>query len=267
MLINGRHSICHKLVYEVRYKYGYAYLDRCGSIINEIMNNYPAWTQETVPDPQNATLICLENGMKLNFSTTKYDFSLEQPFGGEEDLTSNDIEKFIDQADSISSLINERLDLKIFTRIGFRIWHIFRAETLAAAENWIKQLLGTVPFDEQIAKALNNGSVEARNYAVVIASSDRKFRISINGVESYAKLDIRGNILDVRTSKLHKEQDKYLLKQLKEKKRVAKNPHFASMIDIDSFVETPNSVEAKDFIKESLRQVEEALPKALKNIT
>ncbi|OHB68178.1 MAG: hypothetical protein A2W17_01675 [Planctomycetes bacterium RBG_16_41_13] len=242
-------------------------MDRCGSIINEIMNNYPAWTQETVPDPQNAPLICLENGMKLNFSTTKYDFSLEQPFGDEADLTQSDIEKFIDQADSISSLINERLDLKIFTRIGFRIWYIFRAETLAAAENWIKQLLGTVPFDDQITKALNNGIVEARNYAVVIASSDRKFRISINGVESYAKLDIRGNILDVRTSKLHKDQDKYLLKQLKEKKRVAKNPHFASMIDIDSFVETPNSVEAKDFIGESLRQVEEALPKAFKNIT
>ncbi|MBM4054757.1 MAG: hypothetical protein FJ264_08820 [Planctomycetes bacterium] len=266
MLINGRQSICHKLVYEVRYKYGYAYLDRCGSIINEIMNSYPAWTQETVPDPQNAPLICLENGMKLNFGATKYDFSLEQPFGDEEDLTSSDIERFIDHADGISSLINERLDLRIFTRVGFRIWYIFRAETLTDAESWIKQLLGIIPFDDQIAKALNNSSVEARNYAVVIASSDRKFRISINGVESYAKLDIRGNILDVRVSKLHREQDKYLLKQLKEKKRVAKNPHFAGMLDIDSFVETPNGVDAKDFITESLRQIEDALPKVSKKV-
>ncbi len=44
----------------------------------------------------------------------------------------------------------------------------------------------------------------------------------------------------------------------------AKNPEFAVMFDIDSFVESPNNAEAEDFITESLKQIEEKVPKAFK---
>jgi hypothetical protein len=261
MIINDRPSICHKVVYEVQYKYGFTYLDRCGSTINEIMKIAPEWIlSDNTPNPQNAPLVSLRNGTSFNFSALKYNFALEQTLGADKDLEKKDIDEFIEQVDLISSIVNERLSLSDFNRVGFRVWYLFASDTKEDSEKWISQLLKTMPIDDSICKALN-GSMEAKNYVVVIASTDRKFRISINGVESHAQIDRGGNILNIRASKLSHDQDKFLLAQLKAKKRIAKNPVFAAMIDIDSFVEMPKDIEAKDFVTVSLNQIEK-LPKA-----
>ena len=50
--------------------------------------------------------------------------------------------------------------------------------------------------------------------------------------------------------------------QQRVKKRIAKNPELAAMIDIDSFVEIPKDIDSKDFITVSLNQIEELLLKA-----
>ena len=262
MIINGIPSICHKVVYEVQYKYGFTYLDRCGSTINEIMKRSPEWIlSDNTPNPQNAPLMSLRNGTSFNFSALKYNFALEQTLGADKDLEKKDIGEFIEQVDLISSIVNERLNLNDFNRVGFRIWYLFASETKENSEEWISQLLKTMPIDHSICKTLN-GSIEAKNYVVVIASSDRKFRISINGVERNAQIDLGGNILNIRASKLSHNQDKFLLTQLRAKKRIAKNPVFAAMIDIDSFVEMPKGVDGKDFITVSLNQIEKMLQEA-----
>lgn len=265
MIINGRNSICHKVVYAVNYKYGFTYLDRCGSTVNEIMKSAQEWTlSETSPNPQNAPLVSLRNGARFNFSALKYDFALEQTLGADKDLEEQDIKEFIEQVDLVSSIVNERLDLRDFSRVGFRIWYLFAANTKEDSEKWISQLLKSVPIDDPIARAFS-GTIEAKNYVVVVASSDRKFRISINGVERYAQVDLGDSILGIRASQLSSEQNKFLREQLKAKKRIAKNPEVAAMIDVDSFVETPKDIKAKDFITESLRQIEERLSKAFES--
>lgn len=262
MIINDRQSICHKVVYEVRYKYGFTYLDRCGSTVNEILKIDPEWIlSETGPNPQNAPLVSLRNGTRFNFSTLKYDFSLEQTLGADKDLEEKDINEFIGQVDKISSVVNERLSLNEFSRAGFRIWYVFSSKTKEDSEKWISQLLKDVPVKKSLAKVFN-GVIEAENYVTLIASQDRKFRISINGVERHAQVDLGDSILGIRASQLSKDQKKFLQDQLKVKKRVAKNPTFAAMIDVDSFVEMPKDIEAKDFIVESKKQIEEQLPNA-----
>lgn len=262
MIINSRPSICHMVVYEVQYKYGFTYLDRCGSTINEIMKRSPEWIlSDNTPNPQNAPLMSLRNGANFNFSALKYNFTLEQTLGSDKDLEKKDINEFIEQVDHISSIVNERLSLSDFKRVGFRIWYLFACQTKEDSEQWISQLLKDMPIDHSIAKALN-GNIEAKNYVVVIASPDRKFRISINGVERQTKIDLGGNILNIRASKLSHDQDKFLRDQQRVKKRIAKNPEFAVMIDIDSFVEIPKDIDSKDFITVSLNQIEELLPKA-----
>ncbi len=262
MIIDNRHSICHKVVYEVRYKYGFTYLDRCGSTVNEIMNStdeeWEFYGRE--PDPQSAPLISLRNGTRFNFSALKYDFALEQKEGADKDIEKQDIDGFIEQVDLVSSIVNERLSLRDFSRVGFRIWYLFASRTREDSEAWISQLLKTNDIDNPIAEALN-GNVEAKSHVVVVASQDRKFRISIIGVESQAQLNLVGGMVSIRKSKLSRGQDKYLKKQLK---RAANNPEFAVMFDIDSFVESPKDVEAKDFIAESLKQIEEKVPVAFK---
>ena len=262
MIINGRPSICHRIVYEVQYKYGFTYLDRCGSTINEIMKSAPEWIlSDNNPNPQNAPLMSLRNGTSFNFSALKYDFALEQTLGADKDLEKKDINEFIEQVDLISSIVNERLSLSDFKRVGFRIWYLFASETKEDSEQWISQLLKDMPIDHSIAKALN-GNIEAKNYIVVIASPDRKFRISINGVERQTQIDLGSNILNIRPRKLSLDQDKFLMAQQRVKKRIAKNPELAAMIDIDSFVEIPKDIDSKDFITVSLNQIEELLLKA-----
>ena len=65
-----------------------------------------------------------------------------------------------------------------------------------------------------------SSNIEAKNYIVVIASPDRKFRISINGVEIQTQIDLGSNILNIRSSKLSHDQDKFLRDQQRVKKEL-----------------------------------------------
>ena len=265
MIIDSRHSICHKVIFEVRYKYGFAYLDRCGSTANEIMKRADEWElYGHDPNPQNAPLISLRNGTRFDFNTLKYNFALEQTVGAEKDIEEQDLSNFIEQVDLVSSIVNEKLSLKDFTRVGFRIWYLFASKSIEDSEKCISKLLKTSDIDDSIAKALN-GAVEAKSHVVVVASQDRKFRISITGVESQVQLNLGGSTLNIQPHKLSRGQDKHLQKQLKARKKIANNnPEFAIMLDIDSFVDSPHDVDAKDFITESLKQIEEKVPEAFK---
>ncbi len=206
-------------------------------------------------------MVSLRNGAKFNFSSSRYNIIMEQPLGGSKDLDENDINEFIAQAEFVSSIVNEMLNLKDFVRVGFRIWYLFGSKDKDDSTAWISKLLKEMSIDESIAKGFE-GSIDAMNYVAVIASQDRKFRISITGVESNAQIDVGDGLLGVRASKLSKNQDKIFTKQLKERKRIFLNPQFAAMIDVDSFVEEPKDVNANDYIVESLKQIEKRLPMA-----
>ncbi len=73
----------------------------------------------------------------------------------------------------------------------------------------------TSEFDNSIAEALN-GNIEAKSHVVVVATHDRKFRISIIGVESQAQLPLGGSMLSIRKSGLRSGQDKHLQKKIKD---------------------------------------------------
>ena len=261
MIIDNRRSICHKVVYAVSYKDGLTYLDRCGSTANEIMKSSDEWElYGHDPNPQNAPLISLRNGTRFNFSSLKYDFSLEQTADADKDIEEPDLKEFIQQVDLVSSIVNERLSLNNFERVGFRMWYLFASRSIEDSEEWISKLLKTSAIDDSIADALN-GEVEAKSHVVVVASDDRKFRISITGVTNQTQLDLVGGKIGIRKKRLHHEQKKYLQRELK---RAAKKPEFAVMLDIDSFVDSPKGTDAKDFITESLKQIEEKVPVAFK---
>ena len=154
MIIDNRRSICHKVVYAVSYKYGLTYLDRCGSTANEIMKRSDEWElYGHDPNPQNAPLISLRNGTRFNFSSLKYDFALEQTPDADKDIEEQDLEEFIQQVDLVSSIVNERLSLSDFERVGFRIWYLFASKSREESEKWISRLLKTSDIDDSIAKA------------------------------------------------------------------------------------------------------------------
>lgn len=261
MKIQNKDPIIHKLVYEVRYKFGFTYLDRCGRTINRMMREKPEWMPYIdEPNPQKAPLINTKNRSIFNFSALKYDLALEQEFGNEVALTQNNIKEFQEDADYLSKIINEELGLQEFTRIGFRIWYLIGTKSNMDSDQLISSL-GILKIDDVITEIFN-GKIENRNFTIVIKGDDRKYRISVNSVERVGTPSlIDKSILTVQARQLPKNQQKHLMKQMKAKQKLASNPPFAVMIDIDSYVENPENIDAIDFIKNSLDQVEITIPK------
>jgi len=211
--INGKTAIRHKVVYEVRYWQGFTYLDRCGRILNRIVELNPDWVvRDAEVNPQGAPLANLRTGTRFNFSAAKYDFELEQVLGKELAIEQDDIDQFVEQAYLLSGIVHEELGLKEFAREGFRIWYLFAADSKEDSDTWISQL--NVLSVDTIAKAFE-GTIQARGFTVVIAGKERKVRISVNSAERFAQLDLGDSILQINPRALSKDQDKVLLQQLK----------------------------------------------------
>jgi len=261
MKIQNKDPIIHKLVYEVRYKFGFTYLDRCGRTINRIMREKPEWMPYVAePNPQKAPLINTKNRSIFNFSALKYDLALEQEIGNEVTLTKNNIKEFQEDADYLSKVINDELGLQEFIRIGFRIWYLIGTESNKVSDNWISNL-GILTIDDLIAEVFK-GKMESRNFTIVFKGEDRKYRVSVNSVEKVgAPSLIDTKILKVQARQLPKNQQTHLMKQVKIKQKLASNPPYAVMIDIDSYIENPENIDAIDFINNSLDLIEINIPK------
>jgi hypothetical protein len=98
---------------------------------------------------------------------------------------------------------------------------------------------------------------------MVIDGEERKFRISVNAVERTEKLDVGSEFLRQLPRNLPKKQREHLLAQLQAKRRLLLNPQSAVMIDVDAYIEDPIEIAPTDFITESLKTIERALPIAL----
>ncbi|HKZ39576.1 MAG TPA: hypothetical protein VJ044_01360, partial [Candidatus Hodarchaeales archaeon] len=176
-------------------------------------------------------------------------------------LTTSDIDAFISQVDSVSQIVHEELGLKKFSREGFRVWYIFATDSEENSQEWISGL-GAFSVSPNLKKAFE-GTLESEGHVAVVNASDRKYRIAVNAVERLEQLDLGGEIFKVIPRNLSRGQREARLKQYQAKQRVLANPEFAVMIDVDAVVDQPIDVVPSDFIHQSLRAIEEGLPKAL----
>ncbi len=262
MIILGQKAVYHKLVYEVRYNQGFVYLDRCGTTSNRIVQNFPEWllSAQNV-NPQQAPLTHAIMGIKFNFGPLKYDFSLDQRINTDAPIGKQDVDDFVREVESVSTIVHEELELKQFTREGFRVWYIFPTKSDEHSRDWICKLRG-FSFQSQLIEAFS-GVLESLGFTLVIKSDDRKFRISVNAVERTEQLDLGSETLRVLPRSLPKKQRDHLLDQLKIKHRLLVNPECGVMIDVDAYVEDPIEIAPADFITESLNRIEQSLPAAL----
>src|SRR5438552_2177385 len=80
-LIKGKEPLLRQLVFELRYRFGFSYLDRCGKILNRITREYPEWVVGNEISPQNAPLYSMRNNCRFNFSATRLDLNLDRTVG------------------------------------------------------------------------------------------------------------------------------------------------------------------------------------------
>jgi len=261
MKIGGRDAILQKVVFELRCRNGYTYLDSCGRTVNTIMREQPEWVlRSESASPQNAPLLSLRNSCIFNFSSLKCDLSIERA-PDKDPLGEKDVEVFAEQAENLHAIVADCLGLREFTRIGFRAWYIFGCSSSEDSEKWLLGL-GCYQIGTNLRSAFDNAEVESGSLSVVIVGEDRKFRIAFNGVELQAQIDFGSGILSVRPRDLPTDQHRVLLEQERVRQRMRQMPEFAAMIDIDAFQEEPLVVAPKDFITTSCREFLPRLQKA-----
>jgi len=259
--IKTRDPLLQKVVFEVRYRHGFVYLDNCGRTINKIMSESPEWIlQSGAVSPQNAPLASLSNSALFNFSSLKYDLSIERP-PDKDPLSSEDVDALADQAEFLHAIVSDSLGLEEFTRIGFRAWYVFACSSREDAEQWLRDL-GCYRVEPKLVSAFGS-DIDSSSMSVVILGHDRKFRIALNGVEIQAQIDFGQGILSVSARSLSEDQKSFLIEQQRVKRRLRQSPEFAAMIDIDAFHEDPVTIEPKDFITSSFGQFLPSLLKAV----
>lgn len=249
MVLKSKQAVLQKVIFELRYRHGYIYLDKCGRTINALTSRYPEWTpRDDAVSPQNAPLVSLQNRCVLNFSSKKLDLSLEMLPGGEP-LSDSDLDAYADQVEATSVLITEQLGLTDFERIGFRAWFLFACESAREATTW---LMGLKAFSlsEQFHSAFA-GDLDFVSVAVVFRG-ETNYRVALNQVERAARVEVGQEILNVQASKLPKDQQRVFHEQLRVRKRLDQNPQFAALMDIDAFCDDPPLVAPREFIKKSM---------------
>ena len=94
MQLKRKLGLLQKVAFELRYRRGYSYLDKCGRTIDALMTQQNEWVlKDDSVSPQNAPLLSLRNQAALNFSSKKLDLGLEMRPGGDP-LTTEDVSLF-----------------------------------------------------------------------------------------------------------------------------------------------------------------------------
>lgn len=257
MRIRGEDGLLQRVVFELRYRFGFSFLDSCGSTLNSIQKTHSEWIlRGETPNPQGAPLVSLDNGCVFNFSSNKMDFSLEKPVG-DGTLTDSDFKHFLEQTDAVSAIVIDRLGLRDFSRIGVRCWYLFGKGTKEESEKWLLDL-GLYSFADSFVKAFA-GTMDSAGVSIVLSGSKAKYRLAFNGVEQQAQFDFGQGLLNIPAHSLGSGQKEHLKKQLEVKKRMRQNPEYASMIDIDCFVEDPTEIDPAAYIRESVSEYTKAL--------
>jgi hypothetical protein len=269
LLIKKKPAIVHKIVFELRYRFGFTYLDRCGRTVNTIMREYPDWTLgSSSPNPQNAPLVNISDSCRFTFNAYKLDLALEKAFG-KASLEEEHLVRFAQHVEELTAITRDQLSLEEFSRIGCRLWFLFPFDVQGDAEQWLMSL-NCYSFAKSINEAFE-GTVVATSATVTVAGTDRKFRIAFGTYERTLELDIGDQVLNIPPHLLPSEKQRgqlserqqAVLEQQKRKKLLEQNPRFGVMIDVDSSQEDPDVVKPRDFVDSSVKQALNRLRQAI----
>ena len=259
--LKGEIGVLQKAVFEVKYDYGFRYLDVCGSVLNVIQKEQEEWILPGDSNPQGGSLFSLANGAILTFSAAKIDLSIERA-SGKGLLEQEDIDHFIAQIDSVPHIIIDRLGVSSFTRLGFRALYLFPHEDMRSSEDWLLRL-GAYSFNSELVAAFGGG-IEVTGSLIVISGKAAKYRIALNGVERQAQIDFGQGLLNVQARTLHTKQKEHLAKQLEVKRRMRQDPEFAVQLNIDCSIDDPKDYEGSRFIHDSVSEYTSKLESVFK---
>lgn len=255
MHVNGKLMLLRKLVLEVRYAFGNTYFDRMGETINLLADL--DWMPIGPMQPQGTNLVSMTNKSTLVVTAANLAISLEQQ-QDKSALEPGDVATFAAQSARAIELITNTLTLREYLRIGFRSWHYFGGDSVADCETWLRSL-NLVQTTPSFA-ALFGSEIEAQQSVFVIATEDRKLRLSFGSVEVDPVLDLDNHgTITFKARNLPKNQRQAFVAQAAAKRKKLQNPQSAAVIDIDAYQDDPPLIDPEHFVTSSFEGSERVL--------
>jgi len=239
------HLLLPKVVFEVRYKQGYRYLDRCGEMMIEIENKLENWNarEATITGCQ------MENrSEKMFFTCSSVKLDLAQYEN--KDL---DVSRFLNYSKQMFNIVSRNLGIKEYSRFGLRFWFFYPVESMKTGRRLLSRnkLFRIDPEIETIFEK----KIKDRSFVVVVEDDGLGHRVALSLVYKEG-LDVEkesDSSLTTAPHKLPKGQKEALLVQLGRKKIQEEDPDVAVLLDIDNYKEGPTLEDLEPFIESSAK--------------
>jgi hypothetical protein len=262
-LINGKEPLLRHVVFELRYDYGFNYLDRCGKILNRISRDHGEWVIASQVSPQNANLYSMKNDCRFGFNALNCSLDIDRTNSASM-IADEDINDFAIQCEEMTSVVIDELALTEFSRIGFRAWYYFPCNSKKESDMWIQEL-GIISLAPDLISTYGS-ELESISLAAVITGPDHRLRIGFESLETSAQLHPGPETINIKASKLRGGQRAFLREQLKARRRLEINAKHAATIDFDSFQEDPLSIDPRDFITHNFSLLMDRLYRAIPSV-
>ena len=246
-LIKGKEPLLRRAVCEVRFRDGYLFLDQCGRLLKKLAESSPEWVVPNEATPTGANMFHLTTGCALTFS--RQGASLDRNSTGvDEVIEPSDVEQFAKLAEDAFGLIFDELEVKEWSRIGYREQYYFACASKEEVEKWLSEL-GLLTVSPTLADSftVRPGAI---GLSLVLEGDDCSYRLALNGIERSAQVLMGETTLTVRSSALPENQRNVLKEKLKKQRQRQINVAFAAVLDIDAYRDDPAELDVGNFIRE-----------------
>ena len=219
--------LLNRVVFEIRYKKGHRYWDRCGETTLKIEEENPEWRWARIGN--GAThLTNAERDMQATFSWGSV--SVRQSH-------VENLNQFKLACDRLSKIILSNLEIREISRIGNRYWYVLAHESIEKAENFIAK--GKI-LEPNIPKLSAFGTeILNRDFTIVLEHDGLIHRIAVGSASRPKDENLDRNEEFLRF-----------------------NPLNALLVDIDAFTTKTGPVDKfipSDFIQKTSKRIEHNL--------
>ena len=246
--LNLNTEVIHKYVFELRYDFGQLYWDRSGRVAKQILNEFDDWDFDSV-DGGRCQLSNREQNVAFNFGPERLDLSQSQ----NADVDSlMDVGEFAKFAEDATARVIESLELEFFSRIGFRVLHLYPASDRENAEQLVGKLK-LFQIDRDMSDVIR--APTEMSFRIVTERDKNMLRIAVSPFEQNIPLSPR-ILLAAKTEarQLSRNQRRARIDQLKAKKKIEHYPQFGVLLDLDAYLEeppVPTDLSISEFILEA----------------
>ena len=246
-----RHEVIHRATFELRYRRGYTFWDRCGRVTNAILyseNDYD-WTLQR----SGADSIQLNNeheGMAFEFGPQKLGLTQEQNLRNHRVMS---LSEFAALSDRLASHVVTGLPVDTFSRIGFRVWHLYGVDShdeMMAASDSLLPLAKLNEFVNDVGRGWDPSfrtTVERKTELITVSLST--FTQNVVLPPAVAALAARD------AAAMSKNQKEARLAQLKAQRMLDDFPKFGILLDVDAYIDDPpfpDDLTIHDFVRRAI---------------